>query len=222
MAVTENGYNDDIVARKWLRYFHLQTRHTVGEYRLLLLDGHGSHCTYEFIEYCDRHKIIPYCLPPHSTYLLQPLDIVVFQPYKHWHAQAVDEATRTGCTDFNKVEFLAALHDIRLHTFKANTIKTAWRKAGLVPHDPNVVLAQLPPPEPAPIARPITPISSPTVEKFVRAALVIASQGAIAANELERTNAATRARQDRHKDARRITQHGGVLLASTAGRIAKG
>jgi DDE superfamily endonuclease len=28
-----------------------------------------------FIEYCEQHHIIPLCLPPHSTHVLQPLDV---------------------------------------------------------------------------------------------------------------------------------------------------
>ena len=81
---------------------------------MLLLDRHGSHCTYEFLDYCEATtvNIIVYYLPPHTTHFIQPLDIVVFQPYKHWHAEAINEATRTGCEDFNKLEFLKALGSI--------------------------------------------------------------------------------------------------------------
>ena len=78
---------------------------------MLLMDGHGSHCTYEFLDYCisidiiafylPSHMIhtlpividycigtdiITFCLPPHTTHILQSLDVVVFQLYKHWHA----------------------------------------------------------------------------------------------------------------------------------------
>jgi hypothetical protein len=85
VAVSETGYVNDELSLEWLRHFErYSARRQVGVYRLLLLDGYGSHCTMEFITFCDDHKIIPFCLPPHSTtQLLQPLDVVVFQPYKH-------------------------------------------------------------------------------------------------------------------------------------------
>ncbi len=27
--------------------------------------------------------------PPHATHLMQPLDVVVFEPHKHYHSEAV-------------------------------------------------------------------------------------------------------------------------------------
>jgi len=65
-----------------------------GVYPLLLLDGFDSHCTKEFLDYYDQYKIIVFCLPPHSSHLLQLLNVVIFQPYKHYHAEGVEKATR--------------------------------------------------------------------------------------------------------------------------------
>ena len=51
-------------------------RYSAGtEYRLLILDGHSSHYNWEFFDYCLNAKILPLCLPAHSTHLLQPLDV---------------------------------------------------------------------------------------------------------------------------------------------------
>jgi len=144
VAVSETGYANDELCLDWLYYFErYSARRQVGGSRLLLLDGYGSHCTMEFITFCDDHKIIPFCMPPHSTHLLQPLDMVVFQPYKHYHAEAVDNATRTGCSDFNKLEFLAAITSIRRQAFKPSTIISAFQTTGLIPYNPEIVLERL-------------------------------------------------------------------------------
>ena len=83
IALSDTGYSNDDISLGWLAHFELFTsRRKTGAYRLLLLDGYGSHCTKQFIGYCDRYSIIPFCFPPHTTHLLRPLD-VVFQPYKH-------------------------------------------------------------------------------------------------------------------------------------------
>jgi hypothetical protein len=149
LAVSATGYTDDLIGLRWLHHFdQLTKKRQKGLHRLLLMDGHGSHVTYEFIDYCDQNQIIPFCLPPHSTHLLQPLDLVVFSPYKHWHKEAVDAATRSGCTKFTKVEFLAALQGIRNSTFKSNTIKSAWRAAGIHPWNPKDVIDQIRPSTP--------------------------------------------------------------------------
>ena len=147
LAVSETGYSNDVLSLEWLKHldrFSAKRQHEpIPPHRLLLLDGYGSHCTKEFIEFCDDHKIIPLCLPPHTTHLLQPPNVVVFQPYKHYHAEAIDEATRTGCTDFSKLEFLSAITAIRKKTFKYTTILSAFRQTGLIPFNPEIVLDKL-------------------------------------------------------------------------------
>lgn len=62
---------------------------------LLIVDGYGSHSTIPFIIYqVTKSKIILFCLPPHSTHLPQPLDVGIFQPFKHYHPSAIDKAVR--------------------------------------------------------------------------------------------------------------------------------
>ncbi|KAI1005644.1 hypothetical protein K3495_g2574 [Podosphaera aphanis] len=75
-AQSESGYTNDYLSYRWLMHWERFTRpQNPEENRLLIMDGHGSHLTFEFINYCDAHKVFPFLLPPHSTHLLQPLDI---------------------------------------------------------------------------------------------------------------------------------------------------
>ena len=104
IAVSKIGYSNDGLSLEWLTDFEwlkFTSRHETGAYRL---ESYSSHCTKQFIDYWDQYNIIPFCFPPHTTHLLQPLD-VVFQPFKHYHAEAVEQATRSGCSDCNKVQF---------------------------------------------------------------------------------------------------------------------
>lgn len=89
------------------------------------MDGYGSHNTYEFLEYCEKHNIIPLTFPSHTTHLLQPLNVYVFQPLKHYHSKAVNQAISTGDESFTKVEFLAAFNQFRRQAFKTSTIESA-------------------------------------------------------------------------------------------------
>jgi hypothetical protein len=163
IAVSSSGYSNDQLSLDWLHHFEKHTRKlTKGAKRLLLLDGYRSHHTIEFIQYCDDNNIIPFGFPPHTTHILQPLDVVVFQPYKHYHTKALDVAVRDGCTRFNKVEFLSAIGEIRRQTFKESTIKSAFRKTGIVPFKPSVVLSQFPSQESSAESEPTTPSRSST------------------------------------------------------------
>lgn len=122
-GLSDIGYSNDELAAQWIKHFNrFIAPRQQGVYRLLLFDGHESHTTYEFLSFCDMKKIIPFSLPPHTTHFLQPLDVTLFGPFKHWHGREIDEATRTGCTDFNRIEFLNSLARIRRKTFKEQTI----------------------------------------------------------------------------------------------------
>ncbi|KAK9443963.1 DDE superfamily endonuclease, CENP-B-like protein [Metarhizium brunneum] len=57
-------------------------------YRLLIVDGFTSHTTVAFAEYCIKFDIIIAVLPPHSTHLMQPLNVGVFLPLKAAHQKA--------------------------------------------------------------------------------------------------------------------------------------
>ena len=141
VAVTETGYANDNILLQWFKHFDLfSSKRLVGVWRILVSDGYGSHLGIDFIQQCWDKRIIPFCLPPHTTHLLQPLDVVCFQPLKHYHGEAIDRAVRTGDTEFTKVEFLAAFDKIRYQPFKESTAKSAFRKTGLIPYDPTIVI----------------------------------------------------------------------------------
>jgi len=146
LRVSETRYSNDVFGIKWLHHFDKYSadrRTQFGAWQLLLLDRHNSHCTHEFIQFCDDRKIILFCLPPHSTHLLQPLDVVVFQPYKHYYAEAIDNASRTGCSEFDKIEFLTSIDWIRCQTFKPTTICFTFKATGLLSFNPSIVINKL-------------------------------------------------------------------------------
>jgi hypothetical protein len=86
-------------------------RHTAAkarrQWRLLILDGHGSHLTPKFLEYCDAHRILLMIFPPYSTHSLQPLDVVLFAPLsRHYTKELTHYLQRTqGLTRITKRDF---------------------------------------------------------------------------------------------------------------------
>ncbi len=145
LAVSESGYTNDLLSFEWLKHFDAQTRPPNNEWRMLVIDGYGSHLTIEFINYCYRPKvkISVFLLPAHSTHILQPLDIRVFQSFKHYHQEVLEDSIRYGGNDYKRPDFLASFQKMRDLTFKKPIICSAFRKAGLYPFDPSAVLAKL-------------------------------------------------------------------------------
>ena len=249
IATSESGYNNDDLTIKWLEHFEqFSGERQVGAYRLLLLDGFGSHCTKQFIDYCDCHNIIVFCLPPHSSHLLQPLDVVVFQPYKHYHAEAVEAATRMGCGDFNKCEFLDQIHSIRQQTFKSTTVRSAFQANSLIPYNPGIVISKLreavapatipltqfsSTPEGIPLtiaslrtqgnellneAQDMTPEFQHRLKLVLQGGLALAQSGVLAIEHMENTRAAEQLRSARSRAQSRRQVQKGGVLDASEAR----
>jgi hypothetical protein len=91
IAVNENRWTNDQLGLFWLKeIFNKHTQsYTIGQYRLLILNGHGSHSGPEFNQFCTENLIIPLYIPPHSSHLLQPLDVSCFSLLKHIYKQEI-------------------------------------------------------------------------------------------------------------------------------------
>lgn len=59
---------------------HTKEKAGMRGYRLLLVDGHSSHVSLDFLDYADRNRIIVLVLSPHATHRLQPLGVGLFSP----------------------------------------------------------------------------------------------------------------------------------------------
>jgi len=106
----------------------------------------------DFIQYCCDHSIIALCLPPHSTHLLQPLDVGVFGPLAKAYKKLVHEHSRYGAVNISKVDFLHYYHKARSTAITTRNVLSAWRAAGLIPYDPSVITSNLPRPTTPPFA----------------------------------------------------------------------
>lgn len=82
VSSSPSGWTNNEIGLAWLKqvFDRFSKQKARRKYRLLILDGHGSHVTMDFINYCDQNKILLAILPPHSTHTLQPLDKVAFKP----------------------------------------------------------------------------------------------------------------------------------------------
>lgn len=107
------------------------------------MDGHSSHLTSQFLGFCHDHNILPLCLPPHTTHMLQPLDVGCFAPLAHYYRAEVDEASQYGLHGVSKSDFLRFYSVARQKAFTPHNINSAFRKSGFVPLDPSVILAKL-------------------------------------------------------------------------------
>jgi hypothetical protein len=115
------------------------------EWRLLIVDGHGSHINMNFLDWCDKHHILVAVYPPHTTHRLQPLDVSLFAPLATYYSNSLEafvQAT-SSVSGLGKRDFFSLFWPAYVNAFTASNIASGWRKTGLFPFDPEVVLSKL-------------------------------------------------------------------------------
>jgi hypothetical protein len=142
--VSDNGWTTDKHGFEWLQHFNRFTEsRTKGVYRLLILDGHGSHLTIEFEDFCKAHHIITLCMPPHSSHLLQPLDVGCFGPLKKAYGKEYGELIRCHINHITKLEFLPAFRAAFDKAITMDNIRGCFRGSGLLPLNPDTIVSKL-------------------------------------------------------------------------------
>jgi hypothetical protein len=154
--VSENGWTDSGIALDWIKHFDKHTKmRTKGKYRLLILDGHTSHVSLPFVQYCEANNIVPLCFPPHSTHILQPLDVGIFSPFAKAYKTLIQRHSMFGTQRVTNEQFLIFYHLARKDAFSPENIESAWSSTGLIPFDPSHVLEKY---------RPTTPLTAVSTE----------------------------------------------------------
>ncbi|KAJ3552712.1 hypothetical protein NPX13_g11049 [Xylaria arbuscula] len=144
ISVSDNGWTTNERGHEWIQHFDKHTKgRSVGVYRLLILDGHESHHSTEFELYCKDNKIITLCMPPHSSHLLQPLDVGCFGPLKQAYSRQIEDMMRKHITHITKVDFFPAFYTAFSKVFTLENIQSGFRGTGLVPFSPDSVLSKI-------------------------------------------------------------------------------
>jgi DDE superfamily endonuclease len=131
---SENGFTSNLLCIEFLKHFIKHTKSGPdSDWKILLMDNHGSHETGDAIQLAVDNKILLYPLIAHLTHCMQPLDVGCFQPYKHWHDKAIKESLAKFDIEYGIRSFFRDLPEIRAKTFQRDTIRHAWRDSGMWP-----------------------------------------------------------------------------------------
>ena len=134
------GWMDEELGYYWLTdNYHpcslenAQPLGSVDNMQLMILYGHSSHVNLQFSKSCDVHNIICFCLPAHSTHLLQPLDVGLFGPLQKHYGKAVENYHNTTNIGISYHNFLPVYKEARTKTYTEQNVKSVFRKTVIVP-----------------------------------------------------------------------------------------
>ena len=107
---------------------------------LLCVDGHASHVNLDVIDLACENDVILFCLPPHTTHALQPLDVSVFKSLKSHFCKAMHALS------FAKKEFVVSKRVFARvvktpfeRAFSISNIKAGFAKCDIHPFDPDAI-----------------------------------------------------------------------------------
>ena len=99
----------------------------------LLVDGHSSHIDLDVSNSCQANQILLYCLPPHTSHVLQPLDVGLFSPMKHsWRVAATEYQQNEG-KPIDKRSFARVFRSAYQKVVKLSSLVNAFKASGIYP-----------------------------------------------------------------------------------------
>jgi hypothetical protein len=94
-ASSPTGWTNDDLGYEWLtKVFNRETKAKARnnrDYRLLIVDGHGSHMNLKWLTWCKDNRVLVCVDPPYSTHRLQPLDVSLFALLSIYYSQQLDK-----------------------------------------------------------------------------------------------------------------------------------
>ena len=141
---TLNGWTNNETGLDWIQHFdkHTKSRST-GGYRMLIIDGHESHISAEFDQYCKDNNIVTVSMPAHSSHILQPLDVALYSPLKRAYGHQINLFIRASINHITKSEFFIAYLAAHNAIFTETNMKAGFREAGISPWNPDSVISKL-------------------------------------------------------------------------------
>ncbi|CAH4033332.1 unnamed protein product [Pieris brassicae] len=130
-TATSNGW---IKSRAFFEYIDKSFIPMIGDTTqptLLIYDGHSTHVQIAVIEKALQHNITNIKLPPHTSHILQPLNLAVFKPFKDaWDQEMVKWQRTHNGQKLPKADFSRIVGKV-WEAFNPDIIKMDLKKVGL-------------------------------------------------------------------------------------------
>lgn len=155
-----SGWTNDELGYMWLTQifdrFSKKKARNGRDWRLLLLDGHGSHLNMRFLDWALDHQIMVGIYPPHSTHRLQPLDVALFGPLASCYSTALNNYLHKSMAiqGVTKRAFFNLFWTAWTRAITEKNILSGFAQTGVNPLDPEVILRKLQKPAVLPAIEP--------------------------------------------------------------------
>ena len=133
-GVSDSGWSNSLLFQNYMylknHFLKYAMRHN-DKQLLLLYDGSSTHFSAELVDWALEQKIILFVIPPHSSHLLQPLDVGCFSPLKKCYNSL---AHRYMKEHYSMTSLICKAYAMAMTPIN---IQRSFQKTGIFPFDPN-------------------------------------------------------------------------------------
>jgi hypothetical protein len=147
LATSPSGWLYDQLGLAWLEqvFDRCTKKKAQRRWRLLILDGHGSHLTMDFIRYCNANRIFIVIFlshSTHSTHSLQLLNVVMFKPLSTAYSNELSLYLHQsqGLLTVEKGNFFLLFWAAWTSSFKEELVRTLFKATEIILMNAEVIL----------------------------------------------------------------------------------
>lgn len=137
------GWSNTVIFEDYIKRHlpqFLQGRQDNTQHTLVLYDGHASHISLSLIEWARENKIILFVLPPHTTHVLQPLDVGCFGPFEVSYNSACQTFLRRNkgrtVTSYDIGQLACSAYQ---NSLTPKNVSAAFKATGIFPFNPDAI-----------------------------------------------------------------------------------
>lgn len=132
--VSDSGWMETSQFFRWFSTSFVPHCSSLEGKKIMFFDGHASHITSDLVKLARDNNIILFKLPPHTTHVLQPLDVSVFKSVKaKWKEVLNNFFQANGFSNITKQNFPPLIKAVVEQSFKSENVRSGFETSGLFP-----------------------------------------------------------------------------------------
>jgi hypothetical protein len=141
-TVSDTGYSNTHIFTSYVKEHFLkyvQSRDS-SQPVLLLYDGHRSHISLSLIKWAQENNIILFVLPPHTSHILQPMDVGCFGPFETLYQQEVHKFMRQSVgRSVTRYDICSLVCKVYEKSLSSDNLRSSFKRTGIHPLNPLVI-----------------------------------------------------------------------------------
>uniref|UniRef100_A0A2C9LUB6 HTH CENPB-type domain-containing protein n=1 Tax=Biomphalaria glabrata TaxID=6526 RepID=A0A2C9LUB6_BIOGL len=140
LQLSDNGLITSAFFFNWLKHIFIPSTNHLPKPILLLVDAHTSHTSFlEISPICSQNNIILYCLLPHASDIIQPLNQAFLGTFKPAWSDALRQHVANTGKGVNLESFAGVLKSVWNKVATPEIAADSFKAAGIFPLNPSKI-----------------------------------------------------------------------------------